>query len=299
MSWKNYIKEFGSHVLFEKSNSKNTADSYIRDIKKFVSFLELSESNKKPSEINVEDIRKFIDWIASIGMSSKSQARIISGIKAFFKYLILENIIVENPANDIESPKLGTYLPDTLTVNEIDLIISHIDLSHPQGIRNKAIIEVMYSCGLRVSELINLKLSNWYEKEGFIKVEGKGKKERLVPIGSIGNKLLNDYINQSRSQQKIKEGSNDIIFLNRNGKKLSRVMIFILVKELVEKSNIKKNISPHTFRHSFATHLIEGGANLRAVQEMLGHESITTTEIYTHLDSEYIKQTITDFHPRS
>ena len=257
MSWKNYIKEFGSHVLFEKSNSKNTADSYIRDIKKFVSFLELSESNKKPSEINVEDIRKFIDWIASIGMSSKSQARIISGIKAFFKYLILENIIVENPANDIESPKLGTYLPDTLTVNEIDLIISHIDLSHPQGIRNKAIIEVMYSCGLRVSELINLKLSNWYEKEGFIKVEGKGKKERLVPIGSIGNKLLNDYINQSRSQQKIKEGSNDIIFLNRNGKKLSRVMIFILVKELVEKSNIKKNISPHTFRHSFATHLIE------------------------------------------
>ena len=299
MSWKNYIKEFGSHVLFEKSNSKNTADSYIRDIKKFVSFLELSESNKKPSEINVEDIRKFIDWIASIGMSSKSQARIISGIKAFFKYLILENIIVENPANDIESPKLGTYLPDTLTVDEIDHIISHIDLSHPQGIRNKAIIEVMYSCGLRVSELINLKLSNWYEKEGFIKVEGKGKKERLVPIGSIGNKLLNDYINQSRNQQKIKEGSNDIIFLNRNGKKLSRVMIFILIKELVEKSNIKKNISPHTFRHSFATHLIEGGANLRAVQEMLGHESITTTEIYTHLDSEYIKQTITDFHPRS
>ena len=299
MSWKNYIKEFGSHVLFEKSNSKNTADSYIRDIKKFVSFMELSESDKKPSEINVEDIRKFIDWIASIGMSSKSQARIISGIKAFFKYLILENIIVENPANDIESPKLGTYLPDTLTVDEIDHIISHIDLSHPQGIRNKAIIEVMYSCGLRVSELINLKLSNWYEKEGFIKVEGKGKKERLVPIGSIGNKLLNDYINQSRNQQKIKEGSNDIIFLNRNGKKLSRVMIFILIKELVKKSNIKKNISPHTFRHSFATHLIEGGANLRAVQEMLGHESITTTEIYTHLDSEYIKQTITDFHPRS
>lgn len=299
MNWKNYIKEFRSHILFEKSHSKNTVDSYVRDIKKFISFLEMQEKNISPSKVNVNEIRDFIQWIAEIGMSAKSQARIISGLKSFFNYLIIEEIIKENPTDEIETPKIGSYLPDTLSEDEINHLIACIDLSHPQGIRNKAIIEVLYSCGLRVSELINLKISNWYKKEGFIKVEGKGNKERLVPIGKIACKLINSYIQETRAKQAVKQGSNDIIFLNRNGKKLSRVMIFILVKKLVEISSIKKNVSPHTFRHSFATHLIEGGANLRAVQEMLGHESITTTEIYTHLDSEYIKESINKFHPRS
>jgi integrase/recombinase XerD len=299
MSWKNYIKEFRSHILFEKSLSENTFESYQRDVKKLVSFLEMNKNKSTPSKIKTEEIREFIQWIAEMGMSAKSQARIISSLKSFFNYLVIENVIIESPAHNIENPKIGTYLPETLTITEIDKLISSIDLSHPQGNRNKAIIETLYSCGLRVSELINLKISNWYKKEEFIKVEGKGNKERLIPIGKVAIDLIETYFEANRNRQKIKEGNNDFIFLNRNGKKLSRVMIFTIVKDLVEISGINKNISPHTFRHSFATHLIEGGANLRAVQEMLGHESITTTEIYTHLDSDFIKESIISFHPRS
>ena len=299
MSWKNYIKEFRSHILFEKSLSDNTFESYQRDVKKLVSFLEMNKNNSSPSKIKTEDIRVFIQWIAQMGMSAKSQARIISSLKSFFNYLVIENVIDQSPAQNIENPKIGSYLPETLSINEIDKLITHIDLSHPQGNRNKAIIEVLYSCGLRVSELVNLKISNWYKKEGFIKVEGKGNKERLIPIGKIAIKLIETYFESNRDKQKVKEGNNDFMFLNRNGSKLSRVMIFTIVKNLVDIAGIKKNVSPHTFRHSFATHLIEGGANLRAVQEMLGHESITTTEIYTHLDSDFIKESIISFHPRS
>lgn len=299
MSWKNYIKEFRSHILFEKSLSDNTFESYQRDVKKLVSFLEMNKNNSSPSKIKTEDIREFIQWIAQMGMSAKSQARIISSLKSFFNYLVIENVIDQSPAQNIENPRIGSYLPETLSINEIDKLITHIDLSHPQGNRNKAIIEVLYSCGLRVSELINLKISNWYKKEGFIKVEGKGNKERLIPIGKIAIKLIETYFESNREKQKVKEGNNDFMFLNRNGSKLSRVMIFTIVKNLVDIAGIKKNVSPHTFRHSFATHLIEGGANLRAVQEMLGHESITTTEIYTHLDSDFIKESIISFHPRS
>lgn len=299
MSWKNYIKEFRSHILFEKSLSENTFESYQRDVKKLISFLEMNESKSSPSKIKTEEIREFIQWIAEMGLSAKSQARIISSLKSFFNYLVLENVIQESPAHNLENPKIGTYLPETLTIIEIDKLISFIDLSHPQGNRNKAIIEVLYSCGLRVSELINLKISLLFLKEGFIKVQGKGNKERLIPIGKSAISLIETYFEANRNNQKIKEGNSDYIFLNRNGSKLSRVMIFTIVKNLVELSGIKKNVSPHTFRHSFATHLIEGGANLRAVQEMLGHESITTTEIYTHLDSDYIKESIISFHPRS
>lgn len=299
MSWKNYIKEFRSHILFEKSLSENTFESYQRDVKKLVSFLEMKECKSSPSKIKTEEIREFIHWIAEMGLSAKSQARIISSLKSFFNYLVLENVIQENPAHNLENPKIGTYLPETLTIIEIDKLISFIDLSHPQGNRNKAIIEVLYSCGLRVSELINLKISLLFLKEGFIKVQGKGNKERLIPIGKSAISLIETYFEANRNNQKIKEGNRDYMFLNRNGSKLSRVMIFTIVKNLVELSGIKKNVSPHTFRHSFATHLIEGGANLRAVQEMLGHESITTTEIYTHLDSDYIKESIISFHPRS
>lgn len=299
MSWINYIKEFRSHILFEKSLSENTFESYQRDVKKLISFLEMKENSNPPTKIKTKDIRDFIQWVAEVGLSAKSQARIISSLKSFFNYLILENIITQNPVQTIENPKIGSYLPETLSTNEIDKLINNIDLSHPQGNRNKAIIEVLYSCGLRVSELINLKISNWYKKNGFIKVEGKGNKERLIPIGEIANDLIELYFIENRNHQKIQKDNRDYIFLNRNGRKLTRVMIFTIVKKLSEKANIKKNISPHTFRHSFATHLIEAGANLRAVQEMLGHESITTTEIYTHLDSDYIKESIKSFHPRA
>lgn len=299
MSWINYIKEFRSHILFEKSLSENTFESYQRDVKKLMSFLEMKENSNPPTKIKTKDIRDFIQWVAEVGLSAKSQARIISSLKSFFNYLILENIITQNPVQTIENPKIGSYLPETLSTNEIDKLINNIDLSHPQGNRNKAIIEVLYSCGLRVSELINLKISNWYKKDGFIKVEGKGNKERLIPIGEIANDLIELYFIENRNHQKIQKDNRDYIFLNRNGRKLTRVMIFTIVKKLSEKANIKKNISPHTFRHSFATHLIEAGANLRAVQEMLGHESITTTEIYTHLDSDYIKESIKSFHPRA
>jgi len=240
-----------------------------------------------------------MQWIASLDLSASSQSRILSGIKAFYKYLILEEKLKKDPTELVEAPKIGKKLPDILSKTEIIDLIESVDLSHPQGERNRAMLEVLYGCGLRVSELVNLKLSDWHRNEGFIRVIGKGNKERLAPIGGIAEKHLNTYIKKIRSHQNKVKGYEDFIFLNRNGRQLSRVMVFYIIKELAKKINLKKKISPHTFRHSFATHLIDGGADLRAVQEMLGHESITTTEIYTHLDRDYLRDAIITFHPRS
>tara|TARA_B100001094_G_scaffold310308_1_gene344769 strand:- start:2128 stop:3021 length:894 start_codon:yes stop_codon:yes gene_type:complete len=297
MSWKKSIKEFKSYLRIERSLSDNTIDSYLRDIQKLSNFSEEKDLNEL--QITKAEVKEFIAEINKEGISARSQSRIISGIKAFYKYLILEDYLKVNPTELIESPKIGVKLPDTLSIEEIDSLISAIDLTHPQGERNRAILEVLYSCGLRVSELTNLKLSNIRFKEGYVKVVGKGNKERFAPIGSSAIKFLNIYLNEIRNHQDIQKGSEDIVFLNRRGNKLTRVMIFTIIKQLAEKIGMKKKISPHTFRHSFATHLIEGGADLRAIQEMLGHESITTTEIYTHLDREYLREAIMQFHPRA
>ena len=299
MSWKNNINGFRSYLMLERNLSENSIESYVRDVNKLVDYLDMNDNKVSVKKINTSDLTAFIRWVAEIGMSASTQARILSGIKAFFKYLILEDIISNDPSNLIEGPKKGLKLPDTLSIEEIDQIINAIDLSHPQGQRNKAIIETLYGCGLRVSELINLKLSNWYKNDGFIKVIGKGNKERLIPIGNVTAKVLKIYIDEVRCHLSIQKGQEDYIFLSKRGKSLSRVSIFNIVKELAEKAQIKKNISPHIFRHSFATELIERGANLRAVQEMLGHESITTTQLYTHINREFLRQSIISHHPRS
>ena len=297
MSWETSIKGFKSYLQIERSLSDNSVQAYIRDVKKFANYaipIELSEL-----KVTRVDISNFLAQINQKNISSRSQARIISGIKAFYKYLIMEDYLKINPTELIESPKIGLKLPDTLSLIEIDKLIAAVDLSNKQGERNRAILETLYSCGLRVSELVNLQLSNIHFKEGYLKVTGKGGKERLSPIGGRAIKYLTIYINEVRNHQKIKKGNEDFVFLNNRGAKLTRVMIFIIIQKLTEKIGLKKKISPHTFRHSFATHLIEGGADLRAVQEMLGHESITTTEIYTHLDNEYLRSNIIQFHPRS
>jgi integrase/recombinase XerD len=297
MSWENSIKEFKYYLKVERSLADNSVNAYIRDIRKLADF----SSKLKVNELNisVNEIREFIADLNSKNISARSQARIISGVKAFFKYLIIEDYITNDPTMLIENPKIGLKLPEVLSVDEIELIISSIDLSNKQGERNRAILETLYSCGLRVTELINLKISNINFKEGYIKVIGKGDKERLTPIGSNALKYISIYVNEVRIHQKISKNHEDFVFLNNRGSKLSRVMIFTLIKRIVDKVGIKKKVSPHTFRHSFATHLIEGGADLRAVQEMLGHESITTTEIYTHLDRDYLRSNIMQFHPRS
>ena len=297
MSWENSIKEFKYYLKVERSLADNSVNAYIRDIRKLADFC----SKIKINELNISlnEIREFISDLNSKNISARSQARIISGIKAFFKYLIIEDYITNDPTMLIENPKIGLKLPVVLAVDEIELIISSIDLSNKQGERNRAILETLYSCGLRVTELINLKISNINFKEGYIKVIGKGDKERLTPIGSNALKYITIYVNEVRIHQKISKNQEDFVFLNNRGSKLSRVMIFTLIKRIVDKVGIKKKVSPHTFRHSFATHLIEGGADLRAVQEMLGHESITTTEIYTHLDRDYLRSNIMQFHPRS
>ena len=297
MSWERSIKDFKSYLRIERSLSDNSIQAYIRDITKFSHYavsLELDEFN-----ITRVDIGGFLLELKKSGVSARSQARILSGVRAFYRYLIIEDYIKHDPTELIESPRIGLNIPDTLTIIEIDKLISAVDLGTPQGERNRSILETLYSCGLRVSELINLKLSNIYFNEGYLKVTGKGDKERLAPIGGRALKYLGIYINQVRNHQKIKKGHDDFVFLNNRGARLTRVMIFIIVKKLKDKIGLKKNISPHTFRHSFATHLIEGGADLRAVQEMLGHESISTTEIYTHLDKEYLRSNIIQFHPRS
>tara|TARA_B100000214_G_scaffold226576_1_gene165024 strand:- start:161 stop:1054 length:894 start_codon:yes stop_codon:yes gene_type:complete len=297
MSWEKSIKDFKSYLKIERSLSENSVQAYIRDIKKFANYAYCLDLNEL--QVKREHISSFLKELTNDNISSRSQARIISGIKAFYKFLIMEDYIKSNPTELIDSPKIGLKLPDTLSLNEIDKIILAIDLSNKQGERNRAILETLYSCGLRVTELINLQLSNINFKEGYIKVIGKGNKERLAPIGGRALKYLSTYINQVRNHQVIKKGHDDFVFLNNRGAKITRVMIFIIIQKIVKKIGLRKKISPHTFRHSFATHLIEGGADLRAVQEMLGHESITTTEIYTHLDKEYLRSNIIQFHPRS
>lgn len=298
MSWKSHIVGFKSYLKLERSLSQNSVEAYLHDVTLLDQFLNIDREKVSPEEIELKQLQEFITWINRLGMSARSQARIISGIKGFFKYLLMENLVKNDPSQLLETPKLGRKLPDTLSVNDINKLIEAIDLSKPEGARNKAMLETLYSCGLRVSELVNLKLSNLHLEIGFLKVTGKGDKERLVPIGSVATKFIRIYLDEWRNHLSIKPGHEDVVFLNRRGAKLTRVMVFTIIKNLATKINLKKTISPHTFRHSFATHLIEGGADLRAVQEMLGHESITTTEIYTHLDRDFLRQTILEHHPR-
>ena len=298
-NWSSYINGYKAYLQLEKSLSLNSIEAYVHDVNKFTQYLDFSNLNLSPDKIQLSDFRNFLKWITELGMTARTQARVISGIKGFFKYLLLENVVPSDPSEMLESPRIGLKLPVVLSVEEIDKLINCIDLSKPEGERNKAIVETLYGCGLRVSELINIRISNMYFNEGFIKVTGKGDKERLVPLGSIARKNILIYMDSVRSTHDITKGSEDILFLNRNGSKLTRVMIFTIIKKLALCAGIKKSISPHTFRHSFATHLVEGGADLRAVQDMLGHESITTTEVYTHLDREYLRSTIIQYHPRS
>lgn len=299
MNWQPYIKGFHSFLQLEKSLSSNSIEAYEHDILKLTQFLQHKSYSFLPGDLKINHFKEFIQWINELGMSPTSQARIISGVKAFYKYLLLENEINNDPTELIESPKLSRKLPDTLNIQEIEKIINAIDLSKAEGTRNKAILETLYGCGLRVSELVTLKISNIFFDVGFVKITGKGDKQRLVPLGSIAAKNIKLYKDNIRCHINVQKGFEDFLFLNRRGRSLSRVMIFTIIKQLTKKAGIRKSISPHTFRHSFATHLVEGGADLRAVQEMLGHESITTTEIYTHLDREYLRSAIIQHHPRA
>jgi integrase/recombinase XerD len=274
-------------------------EAYLHDISLLEEFTTSDGQKKSPAQVKLDDLQEFLGWINERKLSARSQARIISGIKSFYRYLLMENLVGDDPSQLLESPRLGRKLPDTLSVEDINQLIGALDLSKPEGVRNKAMLETMYSCGLRVSELVGLLLSNLHLEIGFVKVTGKGDKERLVPIGSVATKHIKIYLEEIRNRQSIQPGFEDVVFLNQRGKKLTRVMVFTIIKQLAEKIQLKKNISPHTLRHSFATHLIEGGADLRAVQEMLGHESITTTEIYTHLDRDFLRSSILKHHPRA
>ncbi|AMS28200.1 integrase [Bacteroidetes bacterium UKL13-3] len=299
MNWTSYIKGFKAYLQLERSLSGNSIEAYVHDLEKLTQFLEIKGLNVAPEDIKLDVLREFVRWITELGMMPTSQARIISGIKAFYKYLMMEDLIKRNPAELLEAPKTSRKLPDTLNIDEIDNMLACIDMSKAEGMRNKAILETMFSCGLRVSETVTLKLSDIFYDEEYVKVIGKGNKERLVPIGSVALKAIKLYVEHVRVHIDAKTGNHDIVFLNSRGTKLSRVMIFYIIKKLAAQAGIKKTISPHTFRHSFATALVEAGADLRAVQQMLGHESITTTEIYTHIDREYLRDVITQFHPRS
>ncbi len=297
MKWKPLVDDYKLYLKIEKGMALNTIESYARDLKKLMIFLEDTNISVSPVKIKEEILKQFIYEVSKF-LNPRSQSRLISGLKNFFDYLIFEGYRIDNPMELIETPKVGRKLPDTLTLNEIDKIINHIDLSEPLGERNRTIIETLYSCGLRVSELINLKLSDLFFDEGFIRVLGKGNKQRFVPINSQTKKYINSYTNNIRIHGDIQKSYEDVVFLNRRGKQLSRVMIFTIIKNAAEKAGIHKKISPHTFRHSFATHLLERGADLRAIQQMLGHESITTTEIYTHIDRSFLKKVMHTFHPR-
>jgi len=299
VDWQAAKKGFRSYLKLERSLSPNSIGAYLGDLDKLIQFADSKLVKLKPETIMHRDLSDFIAWVNELGMIPSSQARIISGIKAFYRYLLLDNQISDDPSELIEGPKLTRKLPDTLSLIDIDKLIAAVDVSTPEGMRNKTMIEVLYGCGLRVSELITMRISNLYLEINFIKIVGKGNKERLVPIGTEAIKYLKIWLSEIRPHIPIQNGEEDMVFLNRRGKRLSRVYVFMMIKELAEKIGLKKSISPHTFRHSFATHLIEGGADLRAVQEMLGHESITTTEIYTHLDREYLKSVIISHHPRS
>lgn len=299
MDWRSAIKGFQAYLKLEKSLADNSVEAYSRDIERLYQFSDIQIVKLKPETVTLTDLRNFIIWINELGMIASSQARILSGIKAFYKYMLMEDLVKTDPSELLESPRITRKLPDTLSYQDINKLIAAIDLSKPEGPRNKAILETLYGSGLRVSELTELKLSNLYLEIEFIKVTGKGNKERLVPIGTEAIKAIKIYVENLRVHITVKKGEEDIVFLNRRGGRLSRQMIFLMIQALAQTIGLNKAISPHTFRHSFATHLVEGGADLRAVQEMLGHESITTTEIYTHLDREYLKSTISQFHPRS
>ncbi len=298
MDWQSSIKGFKSYLQIERSLSKNTVDAYMHDINLLTEFMAEKEYKTAPDKVSLEQLQEFIAWVHEKEVKDRSQARILSGVRAYYKFLVMEDMMDTNPTQLLEGPKLSRKLPDVLSYEEITAMINAIDLSTPEGMRNKAMLETLYGCGLRVSELVNLKISHLHLNLNYIKVTGKGDKERLVPIGGDAIKYINIYKNEVRPHVPVKKGFEDFLFLNRRGSKLSRVMVFMLIKQFAKEAGIKKKISPHTFRHSFATHLVEGGANLRAVQEMLGHASITTTEIYTHLDREYLRDTILRFHPR-
>ncbi|PZV80989.1 integrase/recombinase XerD [Algoriphagus aquaeductus] len=296
--WSTLIRQFRHYLKLERSLSENSIEAYSLDVQKLADFAEKEFPQKSLLELELEHLRRFVNTLASLEISVYTQARIISGIKAFYRFLMYEDRIKEDPAQLLEAPKLGRKLPDTLSYPEIEQLLEAIPLGEPEGHRNRAILEMLYSSGLRVSELVELKKSQVFTEIGFLKVVGKGNKERLVPIGKDALRYLKIYQELVRVHQTPAKGHEEYVFLNRRGQKLTRVMIFLIIKKTAEQAGIKKNISPHTFRHSFATHLIEGGADLRAVQEMLGHESITTTEIYTHLDRDYLRQVLSEFHPR-
>ena len=298
MDWHSAISGFKAYLQLERALSKHTLEAYTRDVKKLAQYVHLHELELSPTNIQLKDLEGFLHWMNSLGLGKRSQARLISGIKAFFKFLLIEDLILEDPSDLLETPRLDRDIPEILTFDEIQAMLQAIDLSHPQGHRNRAILEVLYACGLRVSELTELEITNLYLDIQYIRVIGKGDKERIIPIGGDAIKYLEYYIQSVRIHQNIHPDHANKVFLNRRGKKLSRVMVFNIVKETAQNAGISKNVSPHTFRHSFATHLIEGGADLRAVQEMLGHESILTTEIYTHLDTDFLRETIFRFHPR-
>jgi integrase/recombinase XerD len=295
--WHSYKKGFKAFLQLEKSLSVNSIQAYLNDIDKLTHYLQLRSNVVPPQEITLQQLQAFIEYIAGLGLQATSQSRVISGLKQFFKFCIIEEIITKDPAALLEAPKLKRKLPEVLSIQEIEQMITCLDLSKADGTRNKAMLELLYSCGLRVSELVQLKISNLYFNEGFISVIGKGNKERIVPIGNDAIKYTTIYLHTIRNHASIKTGYEDIVFLNKHGASISRIMIFLIIKDLALKASIHKNISPHTFRHSFATHLVEGGADLRAVQEMLGHESITTTEIYTHLDKDFLRSTLQMYHP--
>jgi integrase/recombinase XerD len=298
MDWALTLKDYEGFLKLEKGLSPNSISAYLSDIQKLMQFLEMQKSGVEPHELDHDQLHHFLIWISELGLSARSQARILSGLKAFYRYLLMEEQIEKDPTALLEGPRLGRKLPEVLSMDEIDNMQAKIDLSKPEGRRNKAMLEVLYSCGLRVSELVGLQISNIFRTDGFIRIIGKGDKERLVPVSQSALKEIDLYL-PDRNSLVIQSGSEDILFLNRRGRMLTRVMVFTIIKELAKAAGIKKTVSPHTFRHSFATHLVEGGADLRAVQEMLGHESIITTEIYTHLDREYLREAIISFHPRS
>lgn len=296
MDWISAIRGFEEYLLLERSLSAHSIDAYIRDSQKLREYATIHEEALSPTQMTHRHLEAFVNHLYELGVQAKSQARIISGVRAFYKYLLMEDIIDDDPTQHLEGPRLGKHLPDTLSYEEIDLIIRSIDHSTPHGQRNRAILETLYSCGLRVSELTHLKLSMLYADEGFVRVIGKNDKERLIPIGGAALKYIQYYL-PIRAELKIKPGHEDYLFLNRRGTQLSRVMIFNIVKEAVKNAGINKSVSPHTFRHSFASHMVDAGADLRSIQDMLGHESITTTEIYTHMDTSYLRDTIMTFHP--
>ncbi len=299
MNWKADIAAYRSFLKLERSLSLNSVEAYLHDVEKLTQFFDYKGYDLQPAGVKQTHLQEFLAWVNELGMTATSQARMLSGIKGFYKYLLLENLISENPAELIETPRTKRRLPDTLDLEEINRLIEAIDLSKTEGHRNRAMLEALYSCGLRVSELVSLKISCLFFDEGFVKVIGKGNKERLVPIGAEAVRYITIYRDEFRTHVPVQKGNEDILFLNRRGRKLTRIMVFLILKDLAERTGLKKTISPHTFRHSFATHLVEGGADLRAVQEMLGHRNITTTEIYTHLDRRFLKDTILKYHPRS